>query len=385
MANTTEDKLRYLIRSKEDVRLAIERMQISCPEDTPFLDYGPKIKQVDVDLSDSTVTSDDLMEGIIAYDSKEQRLVGTIPDNGRLEYEPSDEEHIIPYGRTDGGKVNKADITKLAEYEACLRIANSVGNPSVYEGTTATAEDILEGKTAYSNGELIIGEYAPSNHNVTMSMAGITNQAFTAIKTFRIMDFSNLDTSNMKYFASAFKDFASLKEIIGLNTNQAIYTHEMFKNCTSLEVAPELNISKVTIANDMFNGCAALKEVPLYNMNKLDNGNSMFRGCTSLTSIPLFNTPVCTNMAAMFYDCTNLKDVPILFTVNANTMTSMFYNCPSLSDDSLNNILQMCSVAPRNTSTKTLKSVGLSEEQATKCQSLSNWAAFTAAGWSTGY
>lgn len=272
----------------------------------------------------------------------------------------------------------------VEDYNACKMLAKGVGNPSAYEGTTATAEDILEGKTAYSNGELIIGEYAPSNHNVTMSMAGITNQAFIAIKTFKIMDFSNLDTSNMKYFASAFKDFASLKEVIGLNTNQAIYTHLMFQNCTSLEVAPELNISKVTIANDMFNGCTNLKEVPLYNMNKLDNGRSMFRDCTSLTSIPLFNTPVCTDMVAMFYGCTNLKDVPVLFTANAS-MGNMFYNCPSLSDESLNNILTMCSVAPRNTPTKTLKSVGLSEEQATKCQTLSNWAAFTAAGWTTGY
>ena len=125
MANTTEDKLRYLIRSKEDVRLAIERMQIPCPEDTPFLDYGPKIKQVDVDLSDATVTSDDLMEGIIAYDSKEQRLVGTIPDNGALNYNASDFEQDIPKGYTSGGTIT-ADITKLTHYKKCLGLASEI-------------------------------------------------------------------------------------------------------------------------------------------------------------------------------------------------------------------------------------------------------------------
>ena len=157
MAGTTESKLEYLIRSKEDVRLAINRMLVPCPEDTPFLEYGPKIKQVGVDLSDSTVTSDDLMEGVVAYDSKEQRVVGTIPDIGPLNFEPSDEEYTIPYGRTDGGKVNKADITKLAEYEACLTLANSIDNLDDYTDTTATAEDIRAGKTAYSNGEKLTG------------------------------------------------------------------------------------------------------------------------------------------------------------------------------------------------------------------------------------
>lgn len=35
--------------------------------------------------------------------------------------------------------------------------------------------------------------------------------------------------------------------------------------------------------------------------------------------------------------------------------------------------------------TKTLKYMGISSTQATTCQSLSNWSAFTAAGWTTGY
>lgn len=47
----------------------------------------------------------------------------------------------------------------VEDYNACKVLAKSIGNPSVYEGTTATAEDIKVGKTAYSNGELIEGTY----------------------------------------------------------------------------------------------------------------------------------------------------------------------------------------------------------------------------------
>lgn len=47
----------------------------------------------------------------------------------------------------------------VEDHQACLTLAKSMNGNEVYEGTTATAEDILEGKTAYSNGELIEGTY----------------------------------------------------------------------------------------------------------------------------------------------------------------------------------------------------------------------------------
>ena len=34
---------------------------------------------------------------------------------------------------------------------------------------------------------------------------------------------------------------------------------------------------------------------------------------------------------------------------------------------------------------KTLKDIGLTSEQADKCKTLSNYSAFTSAGWTTGY
>ena len=506
MANTTEDKLRYLIRSKEDVRLAIERMQIPCPEDTPFLDYGPKIKQVDVDLSDSTVTSDDLMEGVIAYDSKEQRVVGTIPDIGPLNYEPSDEEYIIPYGRTDGGKVNKADITKLAEYEACLTIANSVDNLEDYSDTTATAGDIALGKTAYSNGELIIGTADGIDNNGYYEATG-TN-TFTVQSALSIIDFKNIDMTNVTSLASCFKN-TGVKVIKNLDTSNITDMNSTFNGCTRLTAIPELNTSNVTDLSYCFQGCSALTTVGALDTSKVTKMLYLFSACKALTEVPELDTSQVTNMSYMFSNCTKLEVIPELdysLTVNVTSMfaschnlkeirgtlmncgkatgtdftfsqcyaldtlpeidfsasircyctfqsctslkyvkiklsntvkntqwmfenctsletvessedimnlsgctsvNQMFRNCPKLknipqfnlpnvttimgfvsspelTDESLNNIMASCITATK-ASGKTLKNVGLSSAQATKCQSLSNWAAFSAAGWTTGY
>lgn len=109
-----------------------------------------------VDTRDANATINDIAEGTTAYVNN-QKIEGTVPNNGELQYEPSDEEQTIPAGITTGGTVKATDITKLNEYEACLTLANSIDNLDDYTETTATAEDIRAGKTAYSNGERITG------------------------------------------------------------------------------------------------------------------------------------------------------------------------------------------------------------------------------------
>lgn len=97
------------------------------------------------------------------------------------------------------------------------------------------------------------------------------------------------------------------------------------------------------------------------------------------------DTSKVTDMGDMFRDCRNLQTIPLLDTSNVTIMGSMFDGCRNLSDESLNNILAMCTNAAKITSNKTLKYIGLTEEQANICQSLSNYQDFINAGWTTGY
>lgn len=294
-----------------------------------------------IDTSDATVTPDKVLAGTTVYINNE-KIEGTLPNNGELEFIPSDELQIVPEGYTSGGIVSAADITALNEYNACLTLANSIDNLGDYTDTTATAEDIRDGKTAYSNGERIVGTMEVSNHNTTLSVEGITN--FRIIQTIKEIDFVGIDTSKITNFNSAFNGCKNLVRING-----------------------EIDCSKVTNIGSMFYGCTLLKEFNIKNTNSVTDMSGMYHNCSSLVDIPMLNTKSLVN---------NQYDGPL-----QNT----FYNCTSLSDESLNNVLAMCTNATNITYNKTLKYVGLTQAQATKCQSLSNWQAFVDAGWKTGY
>lgn len=147
-----------------------------------------------------------------------------------------------------------------------------------------------------------------------------------------------------------------------------------------------LNTSAVTDMSSMFNGCTNLITIPKLDTSKVIYMTQTFWGCTNLTVIPKLDTSLVTNMYTMFTDCTNLTTIPELDTSLVTNMSYMLQGCTSLSDDSLNNILTMCANATSISSdNKTLKYVGLTEEQAKKCTTLSNWQAFINAGWQAGY
>ena len=194
-----------------------------------------------------------------------------------------------------------------------------------------------------------------------------------------------LNTSNTTNMSSMFAGCSSLTTIPELDTSNATNMSYMFHGCSNLTTIPELDTSSATNMVQIFADCTNLTKIPLLNTSKVTNMTSMFYGCTNLTTIPELNTSSATNMNFMFYSCTNLTTIPELDTSTATNMVNMFAGCSSLSNDSLNIIMQMCTNATSYTRTKTLQYIGLSSEQADKCKTLSNYSAFTSAGWTTGY
>ena len=194
-----------------------------------------------------------------------------------------------------------------------------------------------------------------------------------------------LNTSKVTNMNNMFNDCNNLTEIPLLDTSSVTSMISMFNGCKNLTEIPLLNTSKVTNMNNMFNDCNNLTEIPLLDTSSVTRMNSMFNGCKNLTEIPLLDTGKVTSMVTMFMDCVNLTTSPQLNTSSVTAISSMFDGCINLTTESLNNILQMCVNAVSYTRTKTLKSIGLTEEQAQTCTTLSNYEAFTAAGWTTGY
>ena len=160
---------------------------------------------------------------------------------------------------------------------------------------------------------------------------------------------------------------------------------QKFYNYLDLIYAPLVNTSNATDMSGMFYGCSNLSYIPILNTSNVANMSTMFYQCIALKSIPLLDTSNVTNMFAMFQGCKLLENIPVFDLSKCNNMWVMFQNCTKISNDSLNNIMQMCLGATSYTGTKTLKEIGLTSAQATTCQSLSNYQAFLAAGWTTGY
>ena len=173
---------------------------------------------------------------------------------------------------------------------------------------------------------------------------------------------------------------------------------EIFKNSTfDVDNTSWLWLDPSTTLNalNMFNNATfphGLSGMAALNIYNISNANSMFRSthftgtnkAIDFTSISFNN---CTNFESMF----NGSDV-VTLTGNvdltyATNLSYMFTNCHNLDNASVNNVLDWLTDANAYTGTKTLAAIGFTSADypAATIQSLSNYSAFTAAGWSIGY
>lgn len=208
-------------------------------------------------------------------------------------------------------------------------IKKAIGGGLDTSDATATAGDILKDKTAYVNGEKVIGTLELGN---------------ASINTTGITTISNI-----------------------------------YKYITKIDM---FDTSSATVFDSLFQGFTNLKSIALFDTSNATNFSYVFAGCSSLEEIPKFDTSKVLYMGNAFRGCTNLKTVPVLDTSSLNHMNSAFDQCPNLSDESLNNIMQMCINAKKYTLTKTLTAIGINTQvQIDRCKNLSNYQAFLDAGW----
>ena len=335
-----------------------------------------------IDTSDATATSEDIASGATAYVNGE-KITGNVEiktsgefykkatkwtaNSGKTEFFASlDYPYLIKGPMTfrtyiESSKLaNTINLTsdKIVEGNTILGIEGSAKLGTDTSDATATAEDILKDKTAYVNGERIVGNLEVkdmSEFNTSMINEGIAGGYW--------------DTKLNNYVNNIHKAIKKIDMPIILNTKSLDTStspsrlYAIFAHCSNLEEIKELNFSNLAYAACyIFVNCSSLKKSPnILNSRYITNISGFFSGCTSLVDLSYFDIS------------------------SVNTMSGMFYDCIKLSDDSLNTILLMCSNAVKVTKNKTLKFIGLTQDQATRCQTLSNYQAFLDAGWTTGY
>lgn len=131
--------------------------------------------------------------------------------------------------------------------------------------TTATAEDVLQGKKFYNaEGELVDGGYK----DMLQRKVDVTKSCYGLFQTFPDEDMSwvkNLDTTGTRTMEQMFYE---CKNVISLDlsnfvTDDVITMSNMIGQCTNLEILTlsGFNTSKVTEFNGFCNGCSKLKTV----------------------------------------------------------------------------------------------------------------------------
>ena len=306
-----------------------------------------------------------------------------------LDFGVSNEVEITP---TTGKYIKKVTINKPANLvpdiikagENVFGIKGSLEKLDTSDAD-ATADDIAFGKVAYANDQKLVGTMTVNNNNALIDTSVYFSTILSSMNTIAVMDFTGIDTSKYTNANAGFQTFRALQEVIGLDCTTITNMNRMFYYCENLIDAELLNSGNVTTLTEMFYCCFALVDAPTFDTSSVTTMSSMYYQCSSLVNAAEFNTSKVSKMDKMYYNCKKLVSVPVYDTSKVTTMVAMFTSCSNLSDESLNNIMQMCINATSYTATKTLKSVGLTTAQATRCQSLSNYQAFLDAGWQTGF
>lgn len=93
----------------------------------PAVNFDTEIASIEtgIDTSDATATADDIIKDKVAY-GKDGKIKGTMPNNGELIYNSSDEVQTIPAGYTSGGKVNPMDVTTSTTYKQAIAILKDI-------------------------------------------------------------------------------------------------------------------------------------------------------------------------------------------------------------------------------------------------------------------
>lgn len=335
------DKLEYLLDTKEQLKQALIDKNVDIDENTTFRNFA--IKTTDntnlVDTSDANATASDIADGKTAYVNG-QKITGNVKDlNQNVPYSGLFQDTTVQYVKIGNSlKVRTRTNRNILVREWTPRLEIGVSGSSVVQEIGLSADKLKKDEVVLGITGTYEGEKAVLPDGIKFQQSTSTNMDWLA----------DVDTSQITSFSGFIRMSKQITSLPYFDASNGTNFSQMCGSCSALVSFPQINTSNGTNFYNMFTNCKALVNVPVLDWSKATNLNDVFGGYTSAAQ------PACDN----------------------------------LSNESLNNILEMCANATayiQQGTNMTLKYIGLTSAQATTCQTLSNWDAFVAAGWTTGY
>lgn len=309
--------------------------------------------------------------------------------------------NAIAYGKTGAVDGNIAkNISNLFEdtnAEIYLKLKNYYDNLNIQVSNDQKFDKALFIPTK-SNGDCVLNfnnvtsavEMFKGNHNIInlgkLNTANLIDMTSMFHDCWNLASIPKMDLSHIDNVTMAFYNNFCITDLTDDDIDLSNAT--TLVSCFSVDTA--LSTVNLTLPNaedisGMFQFSRKLHTVNLNTSNKLKNIYCLFDSCDKITNVTISDTSGVTNFEVMFGNCSALENPGVIDMTSATNIGMIFSSCPKLTDEGLNNIMASLLTATQYTGTKTLKYIGLSEEQATKCTTLSNYQAFTGAGWVTGY
>jgi surface protein len=319
--------------------------------------------------------------------------VGTMKNNGKLNYTPSNEEQIIPAGYTSGGKINgdsnlvpeniksgvaifgiEGSANTLKQFSSIEEMNASTGNnkddiaiantnvttgieldtpynaltfpkttilPSVlksnfwgYGHDDGWTYDIqVSASTTQDGGFSAKVEYNNWSTNTQTTITYNSVDGITFIANEISEDTTVVFDTPVIFLAS--ENGSSWSEILGYfvisesSTSQDIY---QYNGASWTKLGKDANdwSSELRSCNGMFEGNAAMTEAPYFDTSNVKTMYNMFNDCSSLTTVPLYNTSKVTAMNYAFRNCTSLVSIPQFDVSRVTDMQNVFNGCTVL-------------------------------------------------------